>query len=287
MSATVSVSSPVLDELRNAPVGIFDSGVGGLTVVREVMRQLPKERIVYFGDTARVPYGTKSQSTIIRFSRQDIAFLKSRGVKAIVVACNTASALALPTVGRECGLPIIGVVERGAILAAQRLNPRHIVGADLSEGMMAQGREKVRKAGLEDVISFQREDCMHLSFADQTFDAVTVAYGVRNFEDLDTGLREMRRVLKPDGHLLILELAAPPHFPMRQLFWLYSHVVMPLAGRLFSRDKRAYTYLTASMEAFPQGEVMEGLLRQAGFGEVEWRRFTFGICTMYLACVRG
>ena len=174
-----------------------------------------------------------------------------------------------------------------AILAAQRLNPRHIVGADLSEGMMAQGREKVRKAGLEDVISFQREDCMHLSFADQTFDAVTVAYGVRNFEDLDTGLREMRRVLKPDGHLLILELAAPPRFPMRQLFWLYSHVVMPLAGRLFSRDKRAYTYLTASMEAFPQGEVMEGLLRQAGFGEVEWRRFTFGICTMYLACVRG
>ena len=109
-----------MNAFNNAPIGIFDSGVGGLTVVREVMRQMPRERIVYFGDTARVPYGSKSQSTIIRYSRQDIAFLQSCGVKAIVVACNTASAMALPHIQQDYELPILGVVERGARLAAQR-----------------------------------------------------------------------------------------------------------------------------------------------------------------------
>lgn len=124
---------------------------------------------------------------------------------------------------------------------------------------------------------------MHLSFASDSFDAVTVAYGVRNFQDLDAGLREMHRVIKPGGHLLIVELATPPHFPMKQLFWIYSHVVMPLVGRIVSGDKNAYTYLPSTMEAFPQGEVMEGILQRAGFQQVEWKRFTFGICTMYLA----
>lgn len=170
-----------------------------------------------------------------------------------------------------------------ALLAASRIQPRQIIGADLSEGMMQVGRQKTEAAGLAHTISFQREDCMRLSFPDQSFDAVTVAYGVRNYEDLDAGLREMRRVLKPGGHLLILELAAPPRFPMRQCFWLYAHAVMPLLGWIFSRDRRAYRYLTASMEAFPQGERMEQILHEAGFARVEWKRFTFGICTMYLA----
>lgn len=158
-----------------------------------------------------------------------------------------------------------------------------IIGADISEGMMAVGREKVKKLGLEDVISFQKEDCLHLSFADGSFDAVTVAYGVRNFQDLEAGLAEMLRVLKPNGHLLIVELATPPHFPMKQLFWLYSHVWMPLMGKLISKDKQAYSYLPATMEAFPQGEVMERILYKVGYQKVEWKRFTFGICTMYLA----
>ena len=149
--------------------------------------------------------------------------------------------------------------------------------------MMQVGREKVRQLGLERVIRFCREDCMQLSFADDSFDAVTVAYGVRNFQDLDAGLREMCRVLRPGGHLLVVELASPPHFPMKQLFWLYSHVWMPLVGRLVSKDDHAYRYLPATMEAFPQGEVMEGILLRAGFRSVEWKRFTFGICTMYLA----
>ena len=103
----------------NAPIGVFDSGVGGLTVAREIMRQMPKERVVYFGDTARVPYGSKSRETVIRYSRQIIHFLNTQKVKAIVVACNTASALALPEIRDEIGLPIIGVVEPGAKVASR------------------------------------------------------------------------------------------------------------------------------------------------------------------------
>lgn len=170
-----------------------------------------------------------------------------------------------------------------ALLLAKRLKPQHIIGADISEGMMAVGREKVKEEGLQNVISFQYEDCMQLSFPDGSFDAVTSSYGVRNFQNLDKGLQEMQRVLRPGGHLLIVELTPPPRFPMKQLFWLYAHVVMPLLGRLISHDDSAYTYLPASMEAFPQPEQMEGILRKAGFAEVQWRRFTFGISTMYLA----
>jgi len=170
-----------------------------------------------------------------------------------------------------------------ALLLAKRIKPQHITGADISEGMMAVGREKVTKEGLQDTISFQWEDCTNLSFPDGSFDAVTSAYGVRNFHDLDAGLREMQRVLLPGGHLLIVELTSPPRFPMKQLFWVYAHVVMPLLGRLISHDDSAYTYLPASMEAFPQPEQMEGILRKAGFAEVQWKRFTFGISTMYLA----
>lgn len=178
-----------------------------------------------------------------------------------------------------------------AILAAQRMHPDkgeqkwegRITACDISEGMMQVGRGKVKALGLEKVITFQKEDCLNLSFADNSFDAVTVAYGVRNFQDLEAGLREMLRVLKSGGHLLILELATPPRFPMKQLFWLYSHVWMPMVGRIISKDKQAYKYLPATMEAFPQGEVMEGILKKVGYTKVEWKRFTFGICTMYLA----
>lgn len=108
-----------MKELKYAPIGVFDSGVGGLTVAREIMRQIPNERIVYFGDTARVPYGSKSKETILRFSRQIIHFLRTKNVKAVVVACNTASALALETLRPELDIPIIGVVKPGAKVAAE------------------------------------------------------------------------------------------------------------------------------------------------------------------------
>jgi len=170
-----------------------------------------------------------------------------------------------------------------AILAAERIKPIQIIGVDISVGMMNVGREKVEKKGMQQTIQFQKEDCMRLSFHESEFDAVMSAYGVRNFQDLDAGLREMYRVLKTGGHALIVELATPPHFPMKQLFWLYAHVVMPVIGRIVSRDAKAYTYLPTTMAAFPQGEEMEKILKKAGFSNIFWKRFTFGICTMYLA----
>ena len=111
---------------KNAPSGVFDSGVGGLTVAREIMRNLPDERIVYFGDTARVPYGSKSKATVLRYSRQIVRFLKTQKVKAIVVACNTASALALDTIEEEIDLPILGVVRPGASVAVQATHNKKI-----------------------------------------------------------------------------------------------------------------------------------------------------------------
>ncbi|MEE1222688.1 MAG: bifunctional demethylmenaquinone methyltransferase/2-methoxy-6-polyprenyl-1,4-benzoquinol methylase UbiE [Bacteroidaceae bacterium] len=170
-----------------------------------------------------------------------------------------------------------------AILAAGRTGAKHIVGADISEGMMQIGRQKVEKLGLQHIISFQKEDCTQLSFPDESFDAVTATFGIRNFQDLDRGLCEMCRVLKPGGHLLILELSQPQHFPMKQLFHIYSHVMMPAAGCLIARDTKAYTYLSKSIEAFPQGEQMQQILQKAGFARVFWQRMTLGVCTLYLA----
>lgn len=170
-----------------------------------------------------------------------------------------------------------------AILAARMLTPDSLTGADISEGMMKVGQTKVEKAGMENVISFRKEDCMDMSFSDGTFDAVTAAFGIRNFPDLDKGLREMYRVLKTGGHLSIVELTQPVSFPMKQLFRIYSHTVLPIVGKLISKDDSAYKYLTATIEAFPQGETMIEVLKKAGFSEAKFRRLTFGICTMYFA----
>lgn len=170
-----------------------------------------------------------------------------------------------------------------AIQAARMLNPRQLVGVDISEGMMQVGREKVAGMGLDGVIRFQREDCLGLSFADNTFDAVTAAFGIRNFQNLEQGLREMCRVLRKGGHLCVIELTTPVRFPMRQLFYVYAHTVLPIYGRLISKDATAYSYLTHTIEAFPQGEVMVDILRSVGFAEATFRRMTFGICTLYFA----
>lgn len=170
-----------------------------------------------------------------------------------------------------------------AIMAAQMLKPERMVGADISEGMMAVARQKVTQAGLEGTISFEREDCLNMSFEDNTFDAVTAAFGIRNFASLDKGLSEMCRVMRPGGHLSIVELTTPPRFPMRQLFWLYSHTVLPVYGRMTSRDKSAYSYLTKTIEAFPQGDTMVEILKKAGFKDASFKRLTFGICTLYTA----
>lgn len=170
-----------------------------------------------------------------------------------------------------------------AILAARRLDPDRIIGVDISEGMMDMGREKVKKEGLDNIIYFMKDDSTSLSFNSNSFDAVTVAYGARNFENLEDGLREMCRVLKTSGHLMLVELTTPPRFPMKQLFRFYAHTLMPLIGRLVSHDDSAYTYLPASMAAFPQAEILVPLLRRCGFSDVTFKRFTFGLSTMYLA----
>lgn len=170
-----------------------------------------------------------------------------------------------------------------AILSAEMLKPARLVGADISEGMMEIGRKKVTEKGLQDIISFEKEDCLHLSYADNTYDAVTAAFGIRNFSNLDQGLKEMCRVLKTGGHLSIVELTTPVSFPMKQFFHIYSHTVLPVYGRLISKDTSAYSYLTKTIEAFPQGEQMVEILRKAGFREASFKRLSFGICTMYFA----
>lgn len=170
-----------------------------------------------------------------------------------------------------------------AILAARMLSPHSLIGADISEGMMEIGRRKVKAQGLDGTIRFQKEDCLNLSFANETFDAVTAAFGIRNFQNLDKGLAEMCRVLKTGGHLCVVELTTPVHFPMKQLFKVYSNTVLPIYGRMVSHDASAYSYLTASIAAFPQGERMMGIFGKAGFSKSEFKRLTCGICTMYFA----
>lgn len=170
-----------------------------------------------------------------------------------------------------------------ALLASRMLQPEQLIGTDISEGMMEVGRQKVKEAGLEHRIRFEREDCTALSYPDERFDAVTVAFGIRNFEHLDQGLAEMCRVLRKGGHLVILELSTPDRFPMKQLYRFYSHVVIPTLGRLISRNNSAYTYLPESIKAFPQGEVMQHSIARAGFSQVTFQRLTFGVCTLYIA----
>lgn len=170
-----------------------------------------------------------------------------------------------------------------AIMSARKLHPKHVVGIDISEGMMHIGAEKAKAAKLDSVISFRKEDCERMSFDDGTFDAITTAFGIRNFQNLDACLKEMCRVLKKGGKLSILELSRPVHFPMRQLFWIYSHTLLPLYGKLVSKDDEAYKYLISTIESFPQGEEMVGIFRKAGFSEARFKRLTFGVCTCYFA----
>lgn len=170
-----------------------------------------------------------------------------------------------------------------ALLAARRITPDHILASDISEGMMDIGKQKADKEKLADIVSFQRQDCMSLDISNDNFDAVMSAFGIRNFPNLDKGLAEMCRVMKPGGHLVIIELTHPIAFPMKQLFNFYSHHVLPFVGRLISKDRSAYDYLTKTIDVFPQGEEMMHILKKAGFKEPRYKRLTFGICTMYMA----
>ncbi|MEI7902734.1 MAG: ubiquinone/menaquinone biosynthesis methyltransferase, partial [bacterium] len=168
-----------------------------------------------------------------------------------------------------------------AIMAARRLPQARITGVDLSEGMLEAGRKKVAAAGLTGRITLKAGDCLALEFPDATFDAATAAFGVRNFEDLAAGFSELRRVLKPGGRLVILELSEPPAFPMRPLYRFYLRHVIPLVGRVLTGLTSEYRYLPASIEHVPQGETLLALLSQAGFADCCFESYTFGICSCY------
>ena len=183
----------------------------------------------------------------------------------------------------QCMLDIATGTGDFAILAAKMLHPQQLWAVDISEGMMKIGVEKVASEGLGNIIQFKKEDCTQLTFPDSHFDAVTAAFGIRNFQDLDKGLSEMCRVLKTGGHLCIIELTQPISFPMKQLFAIYSHTFLPLYGKLISKDSSAYSYLTHTIEAFPQAERMVDILKKSGFQAASFKRLTAGVCTLYLA----
>ncbi|MFD0976421.1 bifunctional demethylmenaquinone methyltransferase/2-methoxy-6-polyprenyl-1,4-benzoquinol methylase UbiE [Salinimicrobium gaetbulicola] len=158
-----------------------------------------------------------------------------------------------------------------------------IVGLDLSEGMLSVGRKKISEKGLSDKIEMIQGDSEALPFEDDTFDAITVAFGVRNFEDLEKGLAEIHRVLKPGGIFVILETSVPTKFPYKQGYHFYSKNLLPIIGKLFSKDKVAYSYLSESAAAFPYGERLNNILRKIGFNNVEDKPQTMGVATIYTA----
>lgn len=170
-----------------------------------------------------------------------------------------------------------------AIQLNDSLQPQHITGIDLSEGMLAEARRKVKKKGLEDVITFKQDDCMALHMDDATVDAVTVAFGVRNFEHLQQGYQEMARVLKPGGMLCVLELSTPTNPLIRWFYDLYTLHFIPWLGSLKSGEKSAYRYLPESIAAVPQGDDMLQLMRNAGLKNATFKRLTLGVCTIYTA----
>ncbi len=158
-----------------------------------------------------------------------------------------------------------------------------LIGLDISEGMLSVGRKKIKDGGLDGRIEMIQADSEAMPFEDNSFDAITVAFGVRNFETLEKGLEEIYRVLKPDGIFVILETSVPTKTPFKQGYTFHSKVILPTVGRLFSKDKEAYTYLSKSASVFPFGEALNNILRKIGFTNVEDKPQTFGVATIYTA----
>ena len=168
-------------------------------------------------------------------------------------------------------------------LALLKLKPQKVIGVDISEGMLNLGKEKVAKANESDRVELQVGDSENLNFKDNSFDAVTVAFGVRNYENLSQGLKEMHRVLKPDAPLVVLEFSKPENRFFRKIYFFYFQNVLPSIGKLVSKDARAYSYLPESVNAFPEREEFVNLLKKAGFKTVRCTPLTFGISSIYEA----
>jgi len=166
---------------------------------------------------------------------------------------------------------------------AAKIRPSEIVGFDLSEQMIRVGEEKVKRLRLDHLIHFQKGDSEQMPFPDSSFDAITVAFGVRNFENLEKGLQEFQRVLRPEGVAIILEFSRPRAFPFKQLYLFYFRHILPFIGGVVSKDSSAYTYLPESVMAFPDDQDFLTILAQAGFTRSRQRRLTMGIATIYEA----
>lgn len=168
-----------------------------------------------------------------------------------------------------------------AISMAQEIPEAQVKGFDLSEGMLSVAREKIKKLNLEKKIEMIKGDAEEMPFDDNSFDAITVSFGIRNFQDLNAGLTEINRILKPSGLLVILETSVPAKFPFKQGYQIYTSTILPLLGRLFSKDKVAYSYLSESANAFPYGKKMEDILHLNGFKNADTKEQTLGIASIY------
>ncbi|MFK8103094.1 MAG: bifunctional demethylmenaquinone methyltransferase/2-methoxy-6-polyprenyl-1,4-benzoquinol methylase UbiE [Saprospiraceae bacterium] len=168
-----------------------------------------------------------------------------------------------------------------AIACQKQLNTDKIIGVDISSEMLEIGKKKIKKLGLTEKIELKLGDSENLPFEDNTFDAVTVAFGVRNYENLEKGLIEMRRVLKQDGRLIVLEFSRPTIFPFKQLFNGYFKYVLPTIGKLTSKDPKAYQYLYESVQAFPDGDDFLKVLSKTGYKSNQCKALTLGICSIY------
>jgi demethylmenaquinone methyltransferase/2-methoxy-6-polyprenyl-1,4-benzoquinol methylase len=168
-------------------------------------------------------------------------------------------------------------------LQALSLQPEKVTGVDISAGMLDVGRKKIAQRGMSSVIDMVQAGSENLPFEENKFDAVTVAFGVRNFENLNRGLTEILRVMKPGALLVVLEFSRPRYFPFKQVYHFYFKFILPKLGNWLSRDKAAYTYLPESVDAFPDGEDFLNILKAAGYKNVSCKSLTFGISTIYTA----
>ena len=169
-----------------------------------------------------------------------------------------------------------------AFLLHKVIKPDQITGIDLSSQMLSIAEIKAKKAGLENTIKFEQGNCLELKYQDNCFDAITVAYGVRNFENLRKGYSEMFRVLNTNGTLCVIELSTPPNSLIKWIYDIYTKYLIPFVGKLISKDKRAYAYLPESIAAVPQGNDMLEIMQKAGFKNCYFKRLTFGVCTIYI-----
>lgn len=197
----------------------------------------------------------------IIWRKKAIRLLKNKGIKTVLDIATGTGDFAIETL---------------------KIQPDKIIGVDISEGMLSFGKEKIKKLGLENKITLQVGDSENLPFEDKSFDAITVSFGVRNYENLEKGLTDMLRVLKPGGYCLILEFSNPKKFPMKQLYAFYSKYMLPILGKLISKDPAAYSYLPESVQAFPDGKDFLEIYQKVGYSKTEWIPMTGGICSIYL-----